>query len=430
MYHSNFEWTIFDEDGNLNSSVLVQAASEDAHTVKKKVSAKAASAQTAASKPGQLSRDLTTADGCDGEIAGDTSATNFLPQAGDLCCGWSCGGNGQRKWRTKENWVANLLPLELSSAIGGGDEASKKQAILDGEIKAGVVDLDAITSNLGIYELAVSSSLWGEVFRYISSNDGASDTVASIATNKSTKKVNADAYSVLERLWNTATSAVVANALGDKPKGARKTETGSTKARTIFSLLQPKHYLPPQLPEHAGRKTLILDLDETLIHSFFCKLEQADAQFYVNIFGQMTDVSVLKRPGTDAFLEAMAAKYEVVIFTASIPNYANAIVDWLDPEGRLIHHRLYRDSCTWWRGGYVKDLAKVGRDLRNTILVDNSPHSFAFQTRNGVCVTSYIDEVEDEELTALTEPLLKLTEEDGDVRDWLWTCYAAPAEKP
>ncbi|CAI5476716.1 unnamed protein product [Closterium sp. Yama58-4] len=416
MYHSNFEWTIFDEDGHLNSSVLVQAASGDKPTVKK-VSPKAATAQTAATKPARLSRDLTAADGCD---ASDTSATITLSEAGDLCCGWSCGGNGQRKWRAKENWVANLLPLELSSAIGG-DEASKKQAMLDGEVKAGVVDLDVITSNLGIYELAVSSSLWGDVFRYISSTDG--------APNKATKKLNADEFSLLERVWNTATSAV-AIARGDETKASTGAETGKTKTRKIFSLLQPQYYLPPQLPEHAGRKTLILDLDETLIHSYFCKVDEADAQFYIDIFGQMTDVSVLKRPGTDAFLEAMAAKYEVVIFTASIPNYANAIVDWLDPEGRLIHHRLYRDSCTWWRGGYVKDLAKVGRDLRNTILVDNSPHSFAFQTKNGVCVTSYIDEVEDEELTALTDPLLKLTEEDGDVRDWLWTCYAAPAEEP
>ncbi|CAI5461038.1 unnamed protein product [Closterium sp. Yama58-4] len=418
MYHSNFEWTIFDEDGHLNSSVLVQAASGDKPTVEKG-SPKAASAQTAATEPARLSRDMTAADGCN---TSDTLATNTLSQAGDLCCGWSCGGNGQRKWRAKENWVANLLPLELSNVIGGEGETTKKQAILDGVTKPGVVDLDVITSNLGVYELAVSKSLWGDVFRYISSTDGASN-------DKATKKVNADAFSLLDRAWNIATTAV-ASARGDETKAATGAETGKTKTRTIFSLLQPQNYLPPQLPEHAGRKTLILDLDETLIHSYFCKVDEADAQFYIDIFGQMTDVSVLKRPGTDAFLEAMAAKYEVVIFTASIPNYANAIVDWLDPEGRLIHHRLYRDSCTWWRGGYVKDLAKVGRDLRNTILVDNSPHSFAFQTRNGVCVTSYIDEVEDEELTALTEPLLKLTEEDGDVRDWLWTCYAAPAEEP
>ncbi|GJP41959.1 hypothetical protein CLOM_g1570 [Closterium sp. NIES-68] len=407
MYHSTFEWTIFDEAGNLNSSILVQAASKDAPIIKK-----TAAAKTAPAKPLRLPSDLTTSDGCDGDVVSDSSAANVLSQGGEICCGWSCGGNGQRKWREKENWVADILPLELRSALGG-DEASEKEVTIDGLTKPGVVDLDAITSNLGVYELAVSSTLWGEVFRYLA---GGADTKAGKALGSYA------GFSLLESLWNSATSAVPP---GDDDAKAANNATGKeSKTRTIFSLLQPKYFLPPQLPAHAGRKTLILDLDETLIHSFFSKMEETDAQFYVDIFGQMTDVSVLKRPGTDAFLEAVAEKYEVVVFTASIPNYANAIIDWLDPEGRLIHHRLYRDSCTWWRGGYVKDLAKVGRDLKNTILVDNSPHSFAFQTKNGVCVTSYIDEEEDEELTALTEPLLKLAEQDGDVRDWLWTCYA------
>ena len=76
--------------------------------------------------------------------------------------------------------------------------------------------------------------------------------------------------------------------------------------------------LNPQ-PEHLkGRKTLILDLDETLVHSQFKQVKKPDYVIPVDIEGKLCNIFVLKRPGTDYFLQQMSKHYEVVIYTASL----------------------------------------------------------------------------------------------------------------
>ena len=68
-----------------------------------------------------------------------------------------------------------------------------------------------------------------------------------------------------------------------------------------------------------------------------------------------------------------------MIFTASEKTYADKIINFLDPEKKLIKYRLYRSSCICCGPVMVKDLNFLGRDLAKTIIVDNSPHAFTFQ---------------------------------------------------
>eukprot|EP00475_Leptophrys_vorax_P019571 TRINITY_DN26819_c0_g1_i1.p1 TRINITY_DN26819_c0_g1~~TRINITY_DN26819_c0_g1_i1.p1 ORF type:complete len:466 (-),score=15.29 TRINITY_DN26819_c0_g1_i1:407-1804(-) len=174
--------------------------------------------------------------------------------------------------------------------------------------------------------------------------------------------------------------------------------------------------LPPPRPIHANRKTLVLDLDETLIHSVFTPIINADFVIDLDVDGKLTTIYVHKRPGVEEFLRAVAQVYEVVVFTASMASYANALVNLLDPEGTLVHHRLFRDSCVWWRNSYVKDLSMLGRDLATTMIVDNSPLSYAFQPENGIPILSYYDEQGDRELSKLAPFLVKLASVEDDVR--------------
>ncbi|TIB74864.1 hypothetical protein E3Q23_02574 [Wallemia mellicola] len=177
---------------------------------------------------------------------------------------------------------------------------------------------------------------------------------------------------------------------------------------------QPKPLLP-QLNENS--KCLVLDLDETLVHSSFKLIQQADYVVPVEIESQTHNVYVIKRPGVDAFLKKMGEIYEIVVFTASLSKYADPVLDMLDIN-KVVKHRLFRESCYNHKGNYVKDLSQLGRSIDDTIIIDNSPASYVFHPNNAVPISSWFNDPHDTELTDLCPFLADLTEVD-DVRDVL-----------
>ncbi|RKO85579.1 HAD-like domain-containing protein, partial [Blyttiomyces helicus] len=110
--------------------------------------------------------------------------------------------------------------------------------------------------------------------------------------------------------------------------------------------------LPPLMAEDVGRKCLVLDLDETLVHSSF-KAVQADFVIPVEIDAQIHNVYVLKRPGVDVFLQRLGSQFEIVVFTASLAKYADPVLDMLDKH-QVVKHRLFREACIHHKGNYVK----------------------------------------------------------------------------
>jgi RNA polymerase II subunit A small phosphatase-like protein len=138
-------------------------------------------------------------------------------------------------------------------------------------------------------------------------------------------------------------------------------------------------------------------------------------------------VYVTKRPGVDEFLAEMAKYYEIVIYTASRDKYANPLLDILD-EKRVIRKRLYREHCLFNEGTYVKDLSKLGRELKDTIIVDNAPHSYVFHPDNAIDCSSFIDDSADRELYQIGG-FLKEIRNVRDVRNHCsqWKNFPNPA---
>ncbi len=176
---------------------------------------------------------------------------------------------------------------------------------------------------------------------------------------------------------------------------------------------------------------VVLDVDECLIHSNFCTVgagkhyRQAEARpdkvSQVNtIFVDTEDgeaILVNQRPGLMHFLEAVAAEFHVVAFTAGKECYASQVLDAIDPHNRIFTQRLFRQHCHAAKGGiFVKDLRCVqGLDLSRAVLVDNSPLSFIYQPNNGILVSSWFDDIEDTALNSVLQLLHYLASED-DVR--------------
>lgn len=76
-------------------------------------------------------------------------------------------------------------------------------------------------------------------------------------------------------------------------------------------------------PGDERKKCLVLDLDETLVHSTFQPTPTADLVVPVHLGeGIFQPIYVSKRPGVDAFLQTVTELFEVIIFTASLSNVA------------------------------------------------------------------------------------------------------------
>jgi len=199
----------------------------------------------------------------------------------------------------------------------------------------------------------------------------------------------------------------------------------------MWSKLTPKSKAVKVRELPRRNKTLVLDLDETLIHSTsrlggigggksWSNQSNTSAGLKVRVVevvldGRIVVYHVYKRPWVDFFLKTVSSWYTVVIFTASMREYADPVIDWLDQGRGLIEGRLFRESCTNIKGSYVKDLTVVERDLSKVCLVDNSPISYGLHQANGIPIEGWLNDPQDEGLLELL-PMLDSLRFTTDVR--------------
>ena len=177
-------------------------------------------------------------------------------------------------------------------------------------------------------------------------------------------------------------------------------------------------YLPSRknFPSLLQKKKLILDLDETLVHSGFNPFtRQSDISLQINIDGKNHTINILKRPYVDEFLQEISNYFEIYVFTASMEEYASPVIDLID-KNNIVKDKFFRQDCIFNNGLYIKDLFKVTNDLRNVIIIDNNPSSYATNEDNGIPIKTWYDDLNDNELQKLI-PLLKYLSNVNDVRN-------------
>lgn len=112
------------------------------------------------------------------------------------------------------------------------------------------------------------------------------------------------------------------------------------------------------------------------------------------------------RPGVLEFLNKTSKDFDLYVFTAATKEYADLVLDTLDPGKVLFHRRLYRTECSRTRQGYyTKDLRKITSNLERVVLVDNNPICFVPQPTNGIWIPSFYDDHHDRALYWLMDVL-------------------------
>ena len=183
--------------------------------------------------------------------------------------------------------------------------------------------------------------------------------------------------------------------------------------------LKSKRITVPRRPGYEKRKTVVFDLDETLVHC--CEnpeTQQPDVMLPITFpNGEVISAGINIRPHALECLRAVNKDFEVFVFTASHQCYANVVLDYLDPTGELIHARFFRDNCINMGGIYIKDLRIFSnRKLSDMVIVDNAAYSFAYQIDNGIPIISWHDDREDKEMLNLIDYLQSLVEVE-DIRE-------------
>ena len=174
-------------------------------------------------------------------------------------------------------------------------------------------------------------------------------------------------------------------------------------------------YSPPLSP--SGKKILVLDLDETLVHASFDPPTMRPADFVFNaVIDQVPrTIHVLIRPYAEQFLIEIANYYDIVVFTSSIPEYADVVINKID-KYHVVKKRLFRTDCDLNKNGlHLKDLKKLGRDLKDIVIIDNCPVSYELNEDNGIPIEAWYSDLEDNELIKFL-PFLKFLSKVDDVR--------------
>jgi Dullard-like phosphatase family protein len=193
----------------------------------------------------------------------------------------------------------------------------------------------------------------------------------------------------------------------------------------LNSNIPPKIKFPfaKDIPEK--KRLAIFDLDETLAHSEFKNIDKAQHKITVKLPSNIeVKIGLNIRPHWKKALKEISKHYFIVIYTASDHSYADAILNYIDPDKEFFEYRLYRSNCIFTKVKsddklkfYVKDLNIFEDiDLKDMVIIDNSILSYAYHLNNGIPILPYYNSEKDFELMFLAGYLNQIYKYD-DLRE-------------
>ena len=122
--------------------------------------------------------------------------------------------------------------------------------------------------------------------------------------------------------------------------------------------------------------TLVLDLDNTLISH-----HDKNSNDMCNL-----------RPGLLSFLNTLKSAYELISFTNESKEYSDQLLAEIESSRKYFDYNLYREHNILVNNNLVKDISKIGRDMKKIIIVDKLSDNIKSTPQNGILIKPYYGE--------------------------------------
>ena len=132
------------------------------------------------------------------------------------------------------------------------------------------------------------------------------------------------------------------------------------------------------------------------------------------------------RPYLDFFLREVSKFYNLILYTASYREYAEKILNKIDPKSEYIQNVLARENCTKYNNNFIKDFRLIANQnfvKEDMILLDNKMISFAYDLYQGVPILPYYNDPLDTELRDIAPFLISLSSKKVSLKDVLRERY-------
>ena len=179
------------------------------------------------------------------------------------------------------------------------------------------------------------------------------------------------------------------------------------KMKNIINDYKLKQVKSPFITKPCNKKyTLVLDLDETLVN---VKINEK--------LQDINDISRYKfnlRPGLFSFLNGVKPYYELIVFTNASKEYSEVIISQIEKNKIYFDYKFYREHTVLIGNEFIKDISRIGRDIKKIIIVDNSENNFSLNKENGILIAPFKgdESINDTKLFYLKNILLKFKNKD------------------
>ena len=117
---------------------------------------------------------------------------------------------------------------------------------------------------------------------------------------------------------------------------------------------------------------------------------------------------IILRNGLFSFLSTIKPFFELILFSIDSKDFSEPIINMIENDKKYFDYKFYKDHCVLYKNNLIKDVTLIGRDLSKIIIVDNNETCFELNKENGIKISSFYGDNNDNKLFELKNILKEI----------------------